>query len=128
MKVERFFSGAPWEKKVAYCRVLRAGTFIFVSGTAPVDEQGKVFEPKNAYAQARRCLEIIQQSLQKAGVPLSCVVRTRMFVTDISAWADYGRAHQEFFADHPPVTSMIEVQGLIDPEMMIEIEAEAICE
>jgi len=127
MQFQRVFSGAPWEGKVGYCRAIRAGHTIYVSGTAPVDEAGGCFAPGDAYAQTRRCLEIIQRALQELGADLGDVVRTRMFVTDISRWAEYGRAHGELFADHPPATSMVEVKSLIDPEMLIEIEVEAVC-
>lgn len=127
MQFQRVFSGAPWEGKVGYCRAIRAGDKIYVSGTAPVGEDGRCFAPGDAYAQTRRCLEIIRRALQELGADLMDVVRTRMFVTDISRWAEYGRAHGELFADHPPATSMIEVKSLIDPDMLIEIEVEAVC-
>ena len=96
-----------------------------MTGTAPVDEQGKVCFTGDGYKQAKRCLEIIENSLAKLDVSMAKVVRTRMFVTDISRWKEFGRAHAEFFSEHPPTTSMIEVKGLIDPEMLIEIEADA---
>jgi isochorismate pyruvate lyase len=101
---------------------------IYVTGTAPVDENGRCFAPGDAYAQTRRCFEIIQRALQALGADLQDVVRTRMFVTDISRWQEYGRAHGELFADNPPATSMVEVKSLIDAEMLIEIEADAVCE
>jgi isochorismate pyruvate lyase len=123
----RAFSGAPWEAQVGYCRALRAGDHIFVTGTAPVSEDGSVFAPGDGYAQATRCFEIIARALESLGADLSCIVRTRMFVTDISRWEDYGRAHREFFAAHPPATTMVEVNSLIDPDMLIEVEADAIC-
>lgn len=128
MKFQRVHSGAPWEAEVGYCRALRAGNMIFVTGTAPVAAEGGVHAPGDAYAQARRCLEIIQQALALFDCPMSGVVRTRMFVTDISRWREYGRAHAEFFRSHPPTTSMIEVKALIDPAMLIEIEADAVIE
>lgn len=125
MDFMRMFTNAPWEKQVGYCRVLKAGDHVYVTGTAPVDVDGKTFAPGDAYSQAKRCFEIIQDSLAKLDVPLSKVVRTRMFVTDISRWKEFGKAHSEFFKDHPPTTSMIEIKRLIDPEMLIEIEADA---
>jgi isochorismate pyruvate lyase len=125
MSFQRTFTNAPWEKEVGYCRALKAGDHVYVTGTAPVDANGKTFAPGDAYAQAKRCFEIIKQSLAKLDVPLSKVVRTRMFVTDISRWKEFGKAHGEFFRDHPPTTSMVEVKQLIDPEMLIEIEADA---
>lgn len=98
-----------------------------VSGTAPVGEDGKTFAPGDACAQTRRCLEIIKRALDELGVDLSCVVRTRMFVTDISRWEDYGKAHREFFGAHPPATSMIQIASLINPDMLIEVEVDAVC-
>jgi enamine deaminase RidA (YjgF/YER057c/UK114 family) len=123
---ERVFSGAPWEKRVGYCRAIRNGQNVYVSGTAPVDESGAVFAPGDGYAQARRCLDIIDQALQSLKVDRASIVRTRMFVTDITRWAEFGRAHAEFFGEDVPVTSMVEVRRLIDPEMLIEIEADAV--
>ena len=124
---ERVYSGAPWEAKIGYCRALRAGNHVFVTGTAPVDEQGRTFAPGDGYQQARRCFEIIQRSLAQLGVEMRHVVRTRMFVTDIRRWEEFGRAHREFFGAHPPCTTMVEVKSLIDPEMLIEVEADAVC-
>jgi len=128
MQFQRAFSGAPWEKQVGYCRAIRAADQIYVTGTAAVDEQGNAFAPGDAYAQAKRCLEIIERALRELGAARVHVVRTRMFVTDISRWAEYGKAHQEFFGAHPPATSMVEVKALIDPAMLIEIEADAVVE
>ncbi|MPZ15307.1 MAG: RidA family protein [Chloroflexi bacterium] len=126
MTFQRAFSAAPWESEIGYCRALRAGDHIYVTGTAPVDVDGRVYSPGDAYAQARRCLEIIERALHELGADRACVVRTRMFVTDITRWADYGRAHREFFGAHPPATTMVEVKALIDPQMLIEIEADAV--
>ena len=126
MNVQRTSSGAPWEQEVGYCRAIRAGDQIHVTGTAPVAEDGSVFAPGDAYAQAQRCLAIIERALADLGAGLADVVRTRMFVTDISRWAEYGRAHREALGAHPPPTTLVEVRALIDPEMMIEIEAEAL--
>jgi enamine deaminase RidA (YjgF/YER057c/UK114 family) len=127
MQFHRTFSGAPWETQVGYCRALRAGDHIWVTGTAPVADDGTVVATEDGYGQAKRCLEIIANALAELGANLSHVVRTRMFVTDISRWAEYGRAHREAFADHPPATTMVEVRSLIDPGMLIEIEAEVVC-
>jgi isochorismate pyruvate lyase len=126
MDVRRIGSGAPWEKTVGYCRAVRAGNLVFVGGTAPVAEGGGVHAPGDGYLQARRCLEIIERALTELGGRLDQVVRTRMFVTDISRWAEFGRAHAEVFGAHPPATSMVEVRALIDPAMLIEIEADAV--
>ena len=122
---QRHFTGAPWEPKVGYCRALRAGNLVYVSGTAPVDDTGKTFAPGDAYAQARRCFEIARSALAELGAGMHQVVRSRMYVPDISRWAEYGKAHQEFFGEHPPVATMVEVKGLIDPDMLIEVEIEA---
>ena len=119
-------TGAPWEAVAGYCRAVRVGPHISVSGTAPVGENGEVVAPGDAYLQARRCIEIIEDALREAGAELHHVVRTRMFVTDISLWEDVGRAHGERFRDHPPTTTMVEVSALMDPEMLIEIEADAV--
>ncbi|HEY2030240.1 MAG TPA: RidA family protein [Myxococcales bacterium] len=121
MDVRRAFTGTAWEPKIGYCRAVRAGQHIFVSGCAPVGCEGK-----DAYDQARRCVEILEKALQELGADLRHVVRTRMFVTDISKWPEFGRAHGEKFAAHPPATTMVEVRALIDPWMLIEIEADAI--
>ncbi|MCB9766340.1 MAG: RidA family protein [Alphaproteobacteria bacterium] len=126
MTFERTFSGAPWEARVGYCRAVRAGDHVYVTGTAPVAEGGGVHAPGDAYAQARRCIEIIAKALEDLGADLSQVVRTRIFVTDISRWAEIGRAHAEAFGAHPPATTMVEVKALIDPAMLVEIEADAV--
>jgi isochorismate pyruvate lyase len=123
---QRFFSGAPWEARVGYCRAVRVGNQIFASGTAPVGDDGRTFAPGDAYAQARRCLTILERALGELGAGLGDVVRTRMFVTDIKRFVEYGRAHAEAFGAAPPATSMVEVRALIDPEMLIEIEADAV--
>jgi enamine deaminase RidA (YjgF/YER057c/UK114 family) len=127
MQVKRTFSGASWESKVGYCRGVKVGNLIYISGTGPVDEAGAKIAPDDAYAQAKRCFEIIQKALQDLGADTSCVVRTRMFVTDITFWAEFGRAHQEFFRENPPATTMVEVKCLIDPLMLIEVEVDAVC-
>lgn len=126
MKIERSFSGAPWEKKVGYCRAIRVGNNVFVGGTAPIAEDGSTFAPQDGYLQTKRCFEIIEKHLKKLGADLSNVVRTRMFVTDISRWEEYGKAHLEYFGNHPPVTTMVEVKSLINKDMLIEIEADAV--
>lgn len=126
MPFQRVFSGAPWEARVGYCRALRVGDLIFVTGTAPVAEGGGVHAPGDAYAQAQRCFAIISEALAGLGASLADVTRTRMFVTDIDRWEDFGRAHGEAFAGHPPATTMVEVRRLIHPDMLIEIEADAV--
>lgn len=119
-------SGSVWEAKVGYCRALRVGHQIFVSGTAPSDGQGGTYAPGDAYAQTKRCFEIIEAALQELGANLSHVVRTRMYVTDFAHWEAIARAHQELFGAHPPASCMVEIKGLINPDMLIEVEADAI--
>ena len=126
MTFQRVFSGAKWEEHVGYCRALRAGERVFVTGTAPIDPDGSVHGPNDGYAQAVRCFEIMREALHGVGADLEHVTRTRMFVTDIDRWDEYGRAHREAFADHPPTTTMVEVRRLIHPDMLIEIEADAV--
>jgi len=105
---------------------LRAGDRVFVTGTAPVAEDGGVHAVGDGYQQAVRCFDIIREALAAQGAELRHVVRTRMFVTDIERWEEFGQAHQETFGEHPPTTTMVEVSRLIDPDMLIEIEADAI--
>ncbi len=119
-------TGAPWEAKVGYCRAVRVGSHVAVSGTAPVGADGEVVGVGDAYRQAQRCIEIIEGALQEAGAGLEHVVRTRMFVTDMSQWEAIGRAHGQAFGDVRPATSLVEVSALIDPDMLVEIEADAI--
>ena len=127
MEKRRSYSKAPWEKGVGYCRALRAGAHVFVTGTAPINDDGSTHEPGEHYKQAKRCLELIEKALDGVDAKMSDVVRTRMFVTDVSQWKEYGRAHKEYFEEHPPVTTMVEVVKLISPDMLIEIEVDAIC-
>ena len=125
-KRSKLRSGAPWEDKVGYSRAVRVGRFVAVSGTAAVGEDGQLVGDGDMYAQARQCIDVIASALERAGGQLSDVVRTRMYVTDIERWAEAGRAHQETFGDVMPATSMVEVSRLIDPRMLVEIEADAI--
>lgn len=125
MTLQRHFTNTPWEPKVGYCRALRAGQTIYLSGTAPADAEGNTCTPGNPYAQACRCFDIIKNTLEAMDAGIHQVVRTRMYVTDISHWEAFGKAHQEYFGEHPPVTAMLEVKGLINPDMLIEVEAEA---
>lgn len=122
---DRVFSNSPWEEKVGYCRAIKKRNFIAVSGTTSMKE-GKVFAPGDAFAQATNCLEIIKAALEKLGASPADIIRTRMFVTDISRWEDFGKAHATFFGQHPPATAMYEIQSLIDPQLLIEIEADAV--
>ncbi|MFT6866018.1 MAG: enamine deaminase RidA (YjgF/YER057c/UK114 family) [Cyclobacteriaceae bacterium] len=117
-------SGSPWEDIVGYSRAVKMGNVIEVSGTAPLKD-GQTLEG-SLYEQTKLCLEIIQTALAKAGATLEDVVRTRIFVTDISKWEEAGKAHGEFFGKIKPATTMVEVSRLIDDKMMVEIEATAI--
>lgn len=119
-------TGAPWESKVGYCRAVRIGSQVAVTGTAAVGEDGEVVGVGDAYLQAKRCLQIIEKALKDAGANLTDVVRTRIYVTDISQWEAVGRAHGEWFGEILPATTMVEVSALIDPDMLVEIEADAI--
>jgi enamine deaminase RidA (YjgF/YER057c/UK114 family) len=125
MSVLRFGSGAPWEGIVGYSRVVVRGEAAWVSGTTSM-VNGAVAHPGDAAAQTRQALEIIAVSLQRAGFSINDVVRTRMYVTDISRWEEIGRAHGEVFGDIRPTTTMVQVAALIDPAMLIEIEADAV--
>ena len=126
MKRESFRSAAPWESIVGYSRAVRTGPFIAVTGCAAIGPDGKLVGEGDAYAQARRCIEVIAEVLEAAGASLGDVVRTRIFVTDIDRWEAVGRAHQEAFGDIMPETTMVEVSRLIDPAMLVEIEADAV--
>ena len=121
-----YSSGAKWEDIVGYSRAVKIGNTIEVTGTVAVDENNQLVGPGDAYAQTKFIIEKIKGVLQNAGASLEDVVRTRMFVTDISRWEEYGKAHGEFFSSIKPCTSMIEVKGLIAPEYLIEIEATAV--
>ena len=125
MEFVRMFSGPPSESQFGYCRAIEAGGHIFVSGTAAVDGQGNVVAAGDAYGQARYCFGKIQWALQELGADCGDVVRTRMFVTDIARWTECAQVQREFFGDAPPTTTLAEVTGLNQPEMMIGVEADA---
>ena len=122
---ERISSGAKWEAIVGYSRAVKVGRRIYVTGTTALGPDGEIVGEGNAYDQAQQCLRNIESALKRLGAGLEHVVRTRMFVTDISRWEEYGRAHGEFFREIMPATAMVEVSRLIDPRMLIEIEADA---
>ncbi|NBD23976.1 RidA family protein [Paenibacillus glycinis] len=125
MSRRQVFTGSPWEPVVGYCRAVRVGDRIEVAGTTAIKD-GEVVGPGDPYEQARFILQTIENALNELGAKLSDVVRTRMFVTDIARWEEIGRAHGEFFREIQPAATMVEVKALIDPRLMVEIEAEAI--
>jgi enamine deaminase RidA (YjgF/YER057c/UK114 family) len=125
LKRKNISSGAPWEEIVGYSRAVRSGDFVFVTGTIGLGPDGAVVAKGDMYAQARRSLEIISEALNQAGASFKDVVRTRMFVTDITKWREAAKAHGEVFAEIKPATTLVEVNKLIDPEALIEIEVDA---
>jgi enamine deaminase RidA (YjgF/YER057c/UK114 family) len=125
MERKRVATAAPWAQRVGYSRAVRAGGIVAVSGTAAVGEDGRIVHAGDAYAQARRCCEIIVGALRELGAAPSDVIRTRIYIREGVRWDDVGRAHGEFFAAAPPATTMV-VTGFIDPAMLVEIEADAV--
>jgi enamine deaminase RidA (YjgF/YER057c/UK114 family) len=122
---QKISSGAKWEDIVGYSRLVRVDTRIYVTGTTAIGQNGILVGLNDGYAQTVQCIRNVERALVQAGASLSHVVRTRMFVTDIARWEEYGRAHKEFFDQIRPCATMVEVRALIDPRMLIEIEVEA---
>lgn len=122
---QNFSSGVKWEDIVGYSRAVRVGTRIYLTGTTATDQSGNLVGDDDGYAQTVQAIRNIERVLKQAGATLDNVVRTRMFVTDITRWQEYGRAHFEFFGHIRPCATMVEVRALIDPKMLIEIEVEA---
>ena len=126
MQRTNYSSGAKWEDIVGYSRAVKIGNVVEVTGTVAVDEHGELVGGESAYEQTRFIIQKMQGILEKAGAGLKDVIRTRIFVTDISRWEEYGKAHGEFFHEIKPCTTMVEVSRLISPEYLVEIEATAI--
>ena len=125
---QRVSSGSPYESIIGISRAVRAGNFISVAGTAPLDAEGKTVAPGDAEAQARRCFEIVKRALESLGASLSDVVRTRVLLTRIEDWERVARVHGEFFRDVRPANTVMQVSRFIDPDWLVEVEADAVAD
>jgi enamine deaminase RidA (YjgF/YER057c/UK114 family) len=123
---QRVYSGSPYEAEIGFCRAIRTGNIVSVAGTAPIAPDGTTASPGDAYGQARRCLEIIRESIEGLGCNLEHVIRTRMMITDARFSEDVGRAHSEFFATIRPAATMVVVKGLVRDDWLVEMEADAV--
>jgi reactive intermediate/imine deaminase len=128
MPRQNYSTNSPWEPVVGYSRAVRIGNQVFITGTTAIGPDGKLVGAGDAYAQTAQILRNIEAVLARAGAAMRDVVRTRIFVTDIARWQEIGRAHREFFGDIRPCATMVEVSRLIDPEMLVEIEVDAVVE
>jgi enamine deaminase RidA (YjgF/YER057c/UK114 family) len=128
MPKELISSGSPFEKDIGFSRAVKIGNIIAVSGTAPIAPDGTAAFPGDLYAQTRHCLEIVEEAIANGGGDLDNVVRTRVYLTDISRWKEAAKAHGEFFGEIQPASTFIEVKGLVNPEWMVEIEADCYIE
>ena len=128
MKTKRtkIFSGTPWEPMAGYARAVQAGEIVYVSGTTGTDPSGKVLSPGDAAAQTRQAIRNIENALKRLGLGLEHVVRTRIYLTEIDRWQDVAKVHAEFFGEIHPATSLLGISRLVDPEMLVEIEAVAV--
>ena len=126
MKRVNISSGTEWEEKVGYSRAVKKGDQVFVSGTTAVDQHGDLVGKGDLYAQTVQCIKNIEKALLKAGASLNDVVRTRTFVTNIEDWEAFGKAHEEFFGSVKPAATLVEVSKLIDPELIVEMEVDAV--
>ncbi len=124
--MERVWSGSPFEEKAGYCRAVRSGNHIWVAATAPFLDDGSIAGVGDMKAQTARCLEVIVDAVNQLGGDVAHITATRMFVTDITRTPELSEAHREVFAEHPPAASLVEVSALVHPDLLIEIEAEAV--